>query len=458
MKNKFVTFIKFCTRLLVLAVFVAAYTGCQDKEDNPSLYNSGNFHNGARPIITSISILNAPLGTSAVLAKIRITGQNFSTNLADNLVVFGNLYGKVLASTATTIDVQAPYVDLFTLPDTTVNVSDSIYVMISGDNAALYPSNKVSYPLTRVLRIISNSANVEMVNARAVATDNSGNIYISLATPAVGGVKMGVTKLAANGVETPLLSANDQQYAWEDMKVGPNNDLYFCGPLRGVKILKNGTTALGTFSAFSAADGIESLNAMDFDANNYLWVGGKSSSRKLYSLSPTSPVVQNPTVFPGIIKTLRVYNGYLYIGAIMDADTTYRIVKYQILAGGALGASYTEVLNVSSKYPGKIVSSLTFAQDGDMYLSFNKDWTGLTDNPGIIVLHPNSSIEEFYPSALVSTKFKGTSAAYNSLYWGAGNYMYAVCVNTENTSAAPSKSRLIKINMFKNGATYYGKP
>jgi hypothetical protein len=433
---------------LIVIGIACLFTGCQEKEENPSLYDASYFHNGATPVIDTVIGLNGDASKLASIARLKLTGKNFSTNPADNLVNFNETRGTVLTATQTELTVLAPNYS-----------NDSLYIRveITGGGAAVAPSNKKFYPLAKPL--IEDKVLSAQELPAAMVCDAAGSLFLSLTTP-TGGVG-GVVKLDAAGNKTILLTAGSQQQVWKDVKLANSGNLYFAGPLRAIKLLRNGGTALENFAVFPAGDGISTLNALDFDANLNLWTGGESASNKFYSVTNTSPVVITPFQFVGVIKAMRVFNGYLYIGGKNFVDSTYKIYRYEIISNTQLGAQQV-YYNFAAQYPKKVISSLTFSQDGYLYVGIN-DGTGSESAPGIVLIAPNgASAEDYYSGALVPSGSINNSSAYLSLMWGPNKEIYAARLRqyTGGTATAPvtvSETKLVKINALKNGAVYYGR-
>ncbi len=84
------------------------------------------------------------------------------------------------------------------------------------------------------------------------------------------------------------------------------------------------------------------------------------------------------------------------------------------------------------------IYALTFAADGDMYV-------GTDHAAGIMIVHPDGSFEPLYEGLLKPYVY--------SLAWGTGTYLYA----NQRNDVDPAQKRMLKINVLKQSAPYYGR-
>ncbi|PIP13935.1 MAG: hypothetical protein COX49_00745, partial [bacterium (Candidatus Stahlbacteria) CG23_combo_of_CG06-09_8_20_14_all_40_9] len=137
------------------------------------------------------------------------------------------------------------------------------------------------------------------------------------------------------------------------------------------------------------------------------------------------------------IKSVRVFNGYVYVGGKDNIGQQY-IWRNEIISADELGANevYFDWSNeIGSAYD---ILSVTFSADGDMYVGTNAP-------EAIIIVHQDKSFEPLYPGALEPRSY--------ALCWGNGSYLY---VNRRSDDV--TKKRIIKIDMQdKEGAPYYGR-
>jgi hypothetical protein len=131
---------------------------------------------------------------------------------------------------------------------------------------------------------------------------------------------------------------------------------------------------------------------------------------------------------------VRVYNGYLYIGAKRDSlDKVWRLP----VVGDSLGTE-EEYFSVSAIYGANTsgVFGLAFNTDGDMYV-------GTDGAAGILLVHPDHSSESYYNGLILP------STIY--LTWGSGSDLFQGRTGTANPKT------IVRINTQKTSAPYYGR-
>jgi len=95
------------------------------------------------------------------------------------------------------------------------------------------------------------------------------------------------------------------------------------------------------------------------------------------------------------------------------------------------------VFDFATNYPGYFIKALTFDEDGFMYL-------GTDATEGIIIVEPNGTFYPLYPGVLEGEIYAMT--------WGNREYLYATRKSSED-----EKKRILRINMRKKGAPYFGR-
>jgi hypothetical protein len=140
-----------------------------------------------------------------------------------------------------------------------------------------------------------------------------------------------------------------------------------------------------------------------------------------------------------VVRAVRVYNGYVYLAGYRSSDSLEAVWRNQIIAPNNLGPNEL-VFDVTAALGRDIqVQSLAFAEDGDMYV-------GTTALDPIQVVHPDGTNEPLYPGVLAPEMY--------DMEWGNDVYLY-VCRRA--SVIAQTETRIIRINMQKKGAPYYGR-
>ena len=417
MKNNFYNLL--FTNLFIALIALLSFNGCSDK-GAPSLYQGiPTTPIGATP---SISSINPPNTSVAGVTQLTITGKNFSTNPLEDLVYFNITQAVVVSATPTQLVVNAPNV-----------VSDSITVMVAVVHSELF-SNKLYYNLTPAAKDFY--PNSKFTIPYSVVSDNIGNIYSSTT---LNGVGNGITKITPDSVVAPYASRGTETF-WTSMRFGPNGVLYAARNLYAVFQIPAGGGAPTTFVVLPSSLKISQL---EFDANNNLWAGGNNTA--IYRIKQDKSLKSYP--FTANITAMRVYNdggtSYLYVAAQQDSNVT--VQRFPIDANGDLGTPQL-YFDFSGNYGvGNSITSLEFSSDGDMYLGTNLP-------EAIVLVHKDKSSSFLYPGVLAETGAL-------SMVWGSGNFLYYIRsqVLDPNTSSVIIPQTIVKLNIQKPGAPYYGR-
>jgi streptogramin lyase len=175
--------------------------------------------------------------------------------------------------------------------------------------------------------------------------------------------------------------------------------------------------------------GLGTVFDFDFDSQGNLWGCGNAAviSRVKPDLSvKTFPFVANS-------RTARVYNGYLYVGALLD--TVEAIWRFSIVSADSLGPAEKYFDMSAYGVPGTGANAITFSSDNYMYV-------GINGPDGIIQVHPDRTWERYYQGLFQPTV--------GYFAWGKGSDLYSCNQNSGATS-------LKKINTQKSSAPYYGR-
>jgi hypothetical protein len=392
-----------------VAFLLLPLAGCNE-EPPPSLYDPSNLGSGAQPTVATVSPASTAL---AGVTVITITGTNFSTTLSDNLVYFDATLGTVLSATATQLTVRPPNL-----------VKDTVLIKIAVKGASLFSNPPIMYQLQSAAFEFGKGPENE--DPWGVACDSAGNVYVSL-TKTSDGANLGVKKITPAGVRSDF-SLLASVTKWSGMKVGPGGVIY-CA--RSLNALYRIPAAGGTAAIWSqpTVNGMGKVNDFDFDQAGNIWGGGDGT--RIYRV--TSAGLVKGFNFTANIRTVRVFNGALYVGG--KADTVEAVWSFPIISSDSLGTP-TIAFNASARYAPlrPAVNALTFAADGDMYVGI--------DHADAIVVVRGAVVTPLYPGVLEPTAI--------AFAWGKGNELYY-------SRGGTTVHRLIRVNVLKPGAPYYGR-
>ena len=409
MKNLITNYKMILKTLSVLAVFVIAFTGCETKPD-PSAYDP-NFTGDPSPVVTAVS--HAAEGFAGV-TTLTITGQNFSTDKSQMLVQFDTYNATVLEATPTTLKVLAPNI-----------VQDGMTLRVATLTAINWGYYSQKFNLKAAALEFGNfKPNNEL--PYAITNDAAGNVYASVVAFNVG---VGIWKIAPDGSHT-IFAPKGGETSWSGLKVGPNGDLYGARNVKAIFLIQAGKAST-TF----ASTNLGTIYDLDFDKNKNIWAGGNNDF--LYSVTPAKVVKSFAISAKSNIRAVRVFTtgGKDYVYFAGKVDTLEKVFRMEIKSAAAdqVGA-VEEVFNFSDKFPGFTISALTFSQDGDMLI-------GTDHANAVLIVHPDKSFEPLYKGVL-NPKAQGFAWTGNTLYYSRAR------VDTTQT--------LIKVNIGKQGAPYYG--
>lgn len=383
------------------------FFSCENNPSSPSLYNPNNT-GGPTPTLTSIS---PPDSALSGVSSITLTGTNFSTSNSENLVFFNTKQATVLQSSATQLVVRAP-----------VLTSDTVFVKVAVFRSAAY-SNSLPYKLKDAVSSFGNLTNVE--EPYGLACDSSGNLYASLT---ISGSGIGIKKFTPAGVRSDYVPGSQTTGItfYSALKMGPGGILYAA---RGLGVIYEIPAGGGIPVIWKNTGGI-AITDFDFDSQLNIWGGGESNT--ICCIKPDKTQLDFP--FTGIIRSVRVYNNYLYVAATIDTSSS--IVRFPIQAGPNLGnqETYFDFVNYTS--PKAVPYTITFNSDGDMYM-------GTDSQDGMILVRPGGAWQAYYPGLFSPQPY--------SFAWGKGAELYV------SRTGLTASHIIIKVNTLKQSAPYFGR-
>lgn len=378
----------------------------------------GKITPGANPpVVASVTPTDSAY---AVVDLITLNGSGFSTVLKDNVVYLGKDTCQVIEATENYLRVYPPYIE-----------GDSLNLWASVRGAAKY-SDPILYKLKKP------DYELNAVSGRApygIAYGQDGYIYVSITE---FGTKKGIIRFNPNNP-----AATEEQYSNPGaetfnsiIKIAPGGKIIAVrANMKALfEIVQSGTPIVWISS------GMGNMEDFDFDQNQYVWAGGKGNTA-IYRITYSDKTLKTYP-FTGDIKSVRIFNSYLYLAATRD-NKEY-IIRYPIESNNDLGAEET-VYNFTddSGYPTNRINAITIDNLGNIYLG--------TDAPvGIFVL---TQAGQFYPLYPNLTKYGLYGGSATRFTWGAGDELYYVRATTKGTSAY---QEIIRLNVTNTSAPYYG--
>jgi len=400
---------RFCGGLSAIAcvsLFMLLFNGC--KKEGTSLFDP-NYAGRPDPVITALT----PNSGLAGVSTFTITGANFSPIKEENTVLFDAVKAQVLTASSTQLTVRAPNI-----------VKDSIKVKVSVFRAERF-SNIVLCKLDAAVWELEGLKLGE--EPWGTAIDAAGNIYVSIVSNGVG---IGIKKFTPDATRSDFAPASGFT-KWSSLRVGPNNVLYGALNLRAIFQIPPGTSPVLWVGPTS---GIGTIYVFDFDAQGNIWAAGNNTA--VYRVKQDKNIKSFP--LNASIRSVRVYNGYVYFAGKTFPDSLEKIIRYQIISSDSLGPQEVYYNFSSSSYgaPDKSVYAITFSSQGDLFVG-----TDLADP--ILVVHPDKSAEPFYPGVLAPTL--------HILLWGKGTELLAVRGNA-SAGAVSNSLKILRINAQVTGA------
>jgi len=407
-KNK-----KHFASVLILLSILLTFAACNE-DVTPSLWEEKP--KGDTPVITSVTPANKAL---AGVTTITIKGQNFLADASKNFVYFGSAQATIISASSTELVVKAP------------DIKGDLKIKIAVFGAELF-SNEIDYSLEAAVESVYGFKEFEL--PYAIALDANNNIYFSLVSDNIG---KGIMKLTPDGTLTNFAPKGGETF-YNAIKVGPNNKVYGVRNARAVFEIAENTAPV----AWSATESSLKFVDLDFDSQKNIWTAG--SGGKIYRF--TSSTDKKGFDFAKDITALRVFNDgtdeYLYVAT--TSSTEKAIYRMKIVSKDELGAA-EKYFDFSANFDilTKSISAITFSQDGDLFLGLNSSET-------IVIVRPDKSFSVLYTGLIKEPVLSFSWGNDNNLYYSRGKL-----TNVDGTIL--SQQLIIKVNVEKLGAPYYGR-
>ncbi|MDZ7290444.1 MAG: IPT/TIG domain-containing protein [candidate division KSB1 bacterium] len=394
---------------LGVGLLLIVLLGCEKFDNPPAVFNP-NEQGRPSPVITGVE----PAGAAfAGLTEVKLIGDNFSPVLEENVVYFGNKPGEVKSASKTEIKV---------IPPKLIADALTIKVVVAG---ALGIAQFSPYKLKDVSSEYGNFGNLDQVYA--IALDANENLYAHLKAGSV------VVKVSPAGAKTEFGKASFPQAL--EMHIGPGGYLYLHRSLGNLFRIGPGGGDAQLFSTLPVRTA-----TFDFDANGNILAAGNKSG--IYVVDPNGTPTSTGKFLAFDVKSLRVFNGFVYVLALYTGTDPSipksGIWRSQILSASTLG---NEELVFDWSKSGDFAKAkffaMTFSQDGEIYV-------GTNNADAILLIRPDGSSQALYKGLI--------NPDATHLVWGNGDFLYQ-----NRGSDKPENRRVIRIDMGKKGAPYYGR-
>lgn len=397
------------------------------EEEEPSLYDP-DYESNPQPVI---SAMDPPDSTLAGVGQMTITGQHFmpvQPYNEHNQLYFDAVKADILEMTETEIVIPTPSY-----------IKDTIDVKIAVRGAELF-SEPVQYRLKAA--VDTTFGGLDDLNQRyvpfSIATDNAGNVYVSCQVFLKSGASQGsILKITPAG-ETSILTAKTDFLRANGLKYGPDDQLYATMEAGRLKALYKIDPVTGAQEQYL----IVSIKPkdLDFDPDGNIWVVGESS---LLRVKPDK-TVETMQQFTATLKTVRIFETggtlYVYAAGVNTGSGEQKIWRMSINQDGTLG-SPEDVFDIADVSAPEDFELRTFviAADGTIYL-------GSSAQPDAMFVYDPATIDMqvLYPGLIERYLY--------DFCWSPGKFLYATQQN-----AKADKGNLLKIDMQKLGAVYYGR-
>ena len=399
------------------------------------------------PIINSIIPSD---GSYEGVGIITIRGENLSHVKEENIVFYDGNRGTILEACDTQLVVQNAVV----IEDPSVNVLDSVKIQVAvigsseGETGAYPFAEYFPYRLER--GAIEYGAFSEFNIPHALACDSEENLYVATEKRKIYKVYI---DSATDSLITEEYVSSTGILIITGMKMGPGGYLYITRNHKNIYTIPPGGGSKETFVKLSGK-----VYDLDFDQNDVLYAVGKGDS--IYSVKSDASFFGSAEYVDFVLRSLRVYNGYVYVsGEYNGSDsliTKMGIWRNQILsADGDLGDREL-VFDWTSTWSGEFgpaVLSITFDENGDLYIGSEETYSGskYTGGDAITIL----DMDDMTTTSVLYSPILFPPAS--NMVWGNSNYLYVTRLVSDTEADGVPTIRVIRIALELNGATYNGR-
>ncbi len=400
-----------CFPFLLFILFL----GCENEK--PNTVWDPNADGKPQPVIESIEPAE---GAYAGLQVITISGKNFSSNPNENILTVQGQPGTILSASGTMVTAIPPLV---------IGDSLTLHLDVIG---AYYGVDFKPYNLRSPFNTFGNKKENEFV--LDVEFDREGNLYFLVTNDANERILFkqlagDTSRIEYGRVTVPIGSPS--------MKFGPDGSLFICRKNnKKFYRIPPGGGASEQYIRLPAK-----VSTFDFDEDGNIFIGG--SGNKIYKIKSDKSYTTVADYDTVEIISLRLFQNYVYVVGQSEMQTPQGLQVFQkiwrnsiVPAADTLGEK--ELVFDWSSYAGEnLISAITFAENGDLYVATD------SENP-ITIIHPDHTASIFLEGILPSPAI--------GLWWDEGEYIYYI-----NEVTAPPDKQIIQVYSGKNGAPYYGR-
>ena len=384
---------------LLMPVTMLTWAGC-DSGPGESLYDPDRA-SLADPVIDGVAPEDVAL---AGVDIVTITGQNFSAELSDNLVWFGQTHATVLEAATTQLRVVPPNTPMANL--------ELRIAVIGAENF----SNSVTYSLEAAEKSFGQIQAFEDVFS--ITTDLGGDVYISLFSDSR---PVGLERITADGERSRFA---DTGFGWADIAFGPDRYLYSVRPVRAIFRFLEGSSQE---TWLVIPESTLRLSSVAVDASGNVWSAGNNA--QIYSIAPDKS--WKSYAFADEIADLALAESHLFVAG--SDNGVHKVWRLAIGADRDLGSA-EEIVSVTG-FNGSQALSVAITTTGHVLVGTD------AENP-IILVAPDGTAESLFPGILTGPASK--------MAWGPSGYLYMVRGRTESLNP-----EITRINTRMEGIRFF---
>jgi hypothetical protein len=393
--------------LFVAAIMMIGLTGCDWDDSGASLFDPNFTAERPDPTITSISPNNWAFGG---VGPVVITGTGFSSDPAQNVVLFNEERGQVLEASPERIVVRPP------------QIFGDLNLRVTTLGALGYASGELN--LRRAIEPFGGLTSVEA--PRGIGVDGAGNVYAAL----FGASPAGIAKFTPDGERTAHVPP--QSWTYIDIAGASDGTLYLA---RGITpLIYRVPPEGGPPTVFRNVGAGRQVNTVTIDQYGNVWAGGGLPD--VYRVTQDNQLEVFP--FTGVVRVIRAHGDYIYVAA--TRDNVNGIFRAPLDAAGNIGA-FQPFFDFGGTYNTQApIRAMDIAADGTIY-------AGGDFAESIVMVRPDGSSSPLYPG-LNQMRPMVIGMAYSP-----EGFLYVSRVTTETASLTPGSppNTILRVDLRPQG-------